>query len=74
VCVGGDSGNRITGGDAKLGGGSASIPGTSVYRGSKWGRKAMIVRRPQRAQSDRPTTGDRGAALTLVRLESCALA
>jgi len=34
---------------------------------SKWGRK--IVRRPRRAQSDCPTTGDRGAALTLVRLE-----
>ena len=40
--------------------GSDSIPGTSVYRMLKWGRK--IVRRPQRAQSDCPTTGDRGAA------------
>jgi hypothetical protein len=28
----------------KLGGGSASISGTSVYRGSKWGRR--VVRRP----------------------------
>jgi hypothetical protein len=44
-----------------------SIPGTSVYRRSKWGRK--IVRQPRRAQSDCPTTGDRGAAFTLVRLE-----
>jgi hypothetical protein len=47
----------------KLGGGSASISGTSVYRGSKWGRR--VVRRPKRAESDCPTTGDRGAALTL---------
>ena len=39
---------------------SASIPGTSVYLRPKWGRK--IVRRPQRAQSDCPTTADRGAA------------
>ena len=53
---------------ANLAEGSASIPGTSVYRRSKWGRK--IVRRPRRAQSDCPTTGDRGAALTSeVRLE-----
>jgi hypothetical protein len=29
----------------KLGGGSASIPGTSVYRGSKRGRR--VVRRPR---------------------------
>jgi len=43
----------------KLGGGSASIRvlGTSVYRRSKWGRR--IVRRPKRAKSDCPTTGDR---------------
>ena len=34
---------------------------------SKWGRK--IVRRPRQAKSDCPTPGDRGAALTLVRLE-----
>jgi hypothetical protein len=33
-----------------------------VYRRLKWGRK--IVRRPQRVQSDCPTTGDRGAVLT----------
>ena len=51
----------------KLGGGSASIPGTSVYRGSK--RGSRVVRRLRLAQSDCPTTGDRGAALTLVRLE-----
>jgi hypothetical protein len=44
----------------KPGGGSASIPGTSVYRRPKWGRK--IVRRPQQAQSDCPTTGDRGSS------------
>ena len=52
---------------ANLAENSASIPGTSVYRRPKWGRK--IVRRPQRPQSDCPTTGDRGEALTLVRLE-----
>jgi hypothetical protein len=52
---------------AKLGGGSASISGTSVYRGSKRGRR--VVRRPRRAKSDCPNTGDRGAALTLVGLE-----
>ncbi len=51
----------------KLGGGSASISGTNVYRRSKWGRR--IFRRPRRAKSDCPTPGDRGAALTLVRLE-----
>ena len=45
--------------DCKLCGGSASILGTSVYRRSKWGRR--IVRRPKRAKSDCPTTGDRGA-------------
>ena len=45
----------------KLCGGSASILGTSVYRRSKWDRR--IVRRPKRAKSDCPTTGDRGAAL-----------
>jgi hypothetical protein len=39
--------------------------GISTIRGSE----AMIVRRPQQAQSDRPTTGDRGSALTLVRPE-----
>ena len=48
-------------------GGSASILGTSVYRRSKLRRR--IVRRPKRARSDRPTTRDRGSALTLVRLE-----
>jgi hypothetical protein len=46
---------------------SAAISGTSVYRGSKRGRR--VVRRTRRAKSDCPTTGDRGAALTLVRLE-----
>jgi hypothetical protein len=42
----------------KLGGGSASISGTSLYRGSMRGRR--VVRRPRRAKSDYPTTGDRG--------------
>ena len=48
---------------------SASISGTSVYRGSKRGKR--VVRRPRLAKSDCPTTvgGDRGAALTLDRLE-----
>ena len=55
-----------------LGGGSASISCTSVYRGSKRGRR--VVRRPRRAKLDCPTTGDRGPALTLVRLELRALA
>ena len=41
----------------KLGGGSASISGTSVYRGSKRGRR--VVRRPRRAKSDCPTTQKR---------------
>ena len=41
----------------KLGGGSVSIPSTSLYRGSKWDRR--VVRRPRRAKSDCPTTGDR---------------
>ena len=42
---------------------------TSVYRGSKRGKR--VVRRPRLAKSDCPTTvgGDRGAALTLDRLE-----
>ena len=39
----------------KLGGGSASISGTSVYRGSK--RGSRVVRRQRRANSDCPTTG-----------------
>jgi hypothetical protein len=41
------------------------------YAGSKWGRS--VVRRPRRAKSDCPTTGNRGAllgaALTFVGLE-----
>jgi hypothetical protein len=45
---------------ANLAEGSASIPGTSVYRRSKWGRK--IVRRPQRAQSDCPTPRRQGSS------------
>ena len=66
----------------KLVGGSDSIPSISVYQRPKWGRKIRpqvgyrgqkrgrkIVRRSQRAQSDCPTTRDRGASLTLVRLE-----
>jgi hypothetical protein len=55
----------------KLGGGSVSISGTcvtTVYRGSKRGRR-VVMGRPRRAKSDCPTTGDKGAALTLVRLE-----
>jgi hypothetical protein len=51
----------------KLGGSSASISGISVYRGSKRGRRVAMLSRL--AKLDCPTTGDRGAALTLVRLE-----
>jgi hypothetical protein len=51
----------------KLGGGSASITGTTVYRGSKRGRR--VARRPRLAKSDCPTTGDRGEALTLVSFQ-----
>ena len=40
--------------------------GTSVYPGSTWGRR--VVRRPKRAESDYPTTGDRGPVLTLATL------
>jgi hypothetical protein len=43
-----------------LDGGSASISVTSVYRGSKWGRR--VVRQPRQAKSDCSTTGDRDSA------------
>ena len=42
-----------------------------VNRRLKWGRR--IVRRPRRAKSDCPTSGDRGAGITLVRHEGRAL-
>ena len=45
-----------------LEGGVVSIPRTSVYRKSKWGRR--VVRRRRRTKSDCPTTRDRKAALT----------
>jgi hypothetical protein len=44
-----------------------SVTGSSVYRGSKQGRR--VIRRPRRAASDCPTPGERGAVLTLVRFE-----
>jgi hypothetical protein len=49
-------------------GGSASISGTSLYRGPKRGRTVTVggSRRPRRAKSDCSTTGDRGASLALV--------
>jgi len=49
----------------KLGGGSASISGISIYRGSK--RSRRVVRRPRRAKSDCPTTGERGLLSSALR-------
>ena len=43
-------------------------PVTRVYRGSKWGRRVVTIRRPSRAKSDCPAPETAGAALTLTSL------